>query len=157
MNSSFKPNETETSLILHPTASGSPEEDETNRFDHLHPINGTYLAGLRFMLQLFYEGASAEEIMDLLLDNHNRHFSLDFVNQVVGGDIPAVTRDQLDETQQLEAEDRINSDIKAFEFILQLNREGQYISSIQKALEEHHGYYLDPGFIWEITCNESNW
>lgn len=141
MNSSSKPKEMKTSLKEHPEASVSVEERETK-----------FLKGLRFMLRLFYEGVSAEEIK-ILFENHNQVFAIGFVSQVVGGDIPTVLKDQLDETKQLEAEDRMDSDIKIFQLILQLHREGKDIRFIQKVLEDN-GYYLYESFIKEMIMYE---
>ena len=141
MNSSSQPKEMKTSLKKHPEAAVPVEERETK-----------FLAGLRFMLRLFYEGVSAEDIK-ILFENHNQVFAIGFVSQVVGGDIPTVTQYQLDETEQREAEDRIDSDINIFQLILQLNREGKDIRFTQKVLEDN-GYYLYESFIKELIMYE---
>lgn len=120
----------------------------------LDPNQSTFIEALCFMLLLFNEGSSAKDIM--LLFNENNDFSISFVTQVVGGDFPTVTRDQLNSIQQLEADDQIRLDIAIFKLLLRLNRMGKTLPEIQIELEIH-GYYLRTEFIKEMIKYENEW
>lgn len=133
----------------------APSLESKYEIDGFDPITRPFLAGLHFMLQLFYEGRDAKEIM-VLFNNKKAPFSLSFIRQVVGGDIPTVVRDYSNGEEQLKAQDRIKRDIKLFALMLQLDRIGRSIPKIQKLLEDH-GYCLRQNFIWEMIYNKQQW
>lgn len=133
----------------------APSLESKYEIDGFDPITCPSLAGLHFMLQLFYEGRDTEEIM-VLFNNKKVLFSLSFVRQVVGGEISTVVRDYSNDEEQLKAQDRIKLDIKLFALMLQLNRIGRSIPKIQKLLEDH-GYCLRQNFIREMIHNKQRW
>ncbi|MCJ1428942.1 hypothetical protein MMC29_006853 [Sticta canariensis] len=122
---------------------------ETSVFD---PNKGTFVEGLQLMLELFNEGTSAEEIT-VLFNGNNRHIPLSFIGDVIGK-TQNVVRDELNDSQQLEAKHRINLDIAIFELLLQ--RDFGSFDLIQEELE-NNDYYLRKSFIQEMLIYQEQW
>lgn len=119
------------------------------------PNKCTFLESLGFMIQLFYEGTRAEEIM-ALFNNQNIPLLLSFVQEVVGGDIPTVVRDQLNKKEQREAKDRINLEVSVFDHVLHLHHIGKRIWFIQEELRQR-GLHVPENLIRGLISYQRQW
>lgn len=116
------------------------------RYD-LGSNKGPFLAGLRFMLERFHEGSSAETIT-MTLKNKNRNFSLAFVREL----IDFIPGDVIE----------IDQHIGGFALVLEFNRMGKSIPFIQERLEHigrfgRFGRSFREAFLQELILNEKQW
>lgn len=118
------------------------------------PENHMFIDGLRLILELFNEGVSAEDIT-VFFNSNQYHVPLSFVGDVIGK-IQNDVRDELNNSQQLEAKHRINLDIAIFKLVLQMDPDPMSTELIQEELE-NNDYYLRRGFIRELIFFKTQW
>lgn len=128
---------------------------ERHKVTGFDPNKCTFLESLGFMLQLFYEGTCAEEIM-ALFNNQNIPLLLSFVQEVVGGDIPTTVRDQLNRKEQREAEDGINFELSVFDLVLHLHHISESIWFVQDELKQG-GYQVPETLIRGLIFYQRQW
>lgn len=112
---------------------------------------GQFLGGLRFMLERYHEGSSAEEIM-IALKNKHRDYPLAFVRKIVDGDVPTVAKGYLTPGDAK----FIAMDLSGFALVLEYNRMGKSIPFIRERLE-HHAQSFTEDFIQDLIRSEKQW
>lgn len=120
------------------------------RYD-LDSNKGQFLGGVRFMLERYHKGSSAEEIM-IALKNKNRDYPLAFVRKIVDGDVPSVAKGYLTSGDAK----FVTMDLSGFALILEYNRMGKSIPFIRERLESHAQVFSED-FIQELIRREKQW
>lgn len=117
---------------------------------------GTFLHGLRYILEHTYHGIGPSEIQTSIKELTHQELSLTFVEQIVGCAVPTLAPQQLTRAQQLEAEYRIHLELNAIDHVVQLDHIGTSIPLIQESLQ-CKGYDWTEKFVQEIIANEAQW